>query len=179
MLILGLDPGITGAATVFGHPAPGRRPTIVDVFDIPTVGDGPSKRPDICALADWLKSWEITAAYVERAMAMPGGSDDENEGRRKMGSASAFNYGRTFGLQLAPLILSRIPINLTMPAVWKKRFNLSGPNKRDSLDVIIELCPEAAPFFERKKDHNRAESALMAIYGAERHDMISLTPRAA
>lgn len=169
--VLGVDPGSSsGAAAIFGYDGARRgTPRIIGVADIPTKGDGASKRIDVLSFQDWIMRHDPQVAYIENAMAMP-----DHMGR-SMGTATTARYMRAVGAIEATVALCGVDIVLTMPAQWKRRMTLSGPNKADSLTLIRSMYPEAVEsWFKLQKHHNRAEAALLSIYGASRCDMIEL-----
>ena len=57
----------------------------------------------------------------------------------------------------------RMPVMLISPQVWKKHFGLKS-DKKASLEVARRLYPQCSAI-SRAKDHNRAESLLLAQYG--------------
>ena len=71
----------------------------------------------------------------------------------------------------------QIPIWLITPGKWKIEVGLSAPpgyltksqqasyRKSAAIDLAKELFPAAVEDFARKRDHNRAEAALLAYWG--------------
>ena len=173
--VLGLDPGLASAtATVFGYADGKKSPEILGILDIPTKGEGPAKRIDGQQFFDWLEKMEPGIAYIENASTMPSIPDKFGQ-RRGMGVASAGRYMRAAGSLETVVDLFGIDTVLVHPVVWKRALGLIGENKTSSLALIRGLYPECADkWFKRQKDHNRAESTLIAIYGALRCDLITL-----
>jgi hypothetical protein len=173
--VLGLDPGLsTATASVFGYADCAKIPEILGVLDIPTRGDGTAKRIDVQALYDWLEKMDPSIGYIEAASAMPSFPDKKGK-RRGMGIASSGRYLRAAGALEATVELFGIDVVLVQPRTWKAALGLSGPNKRDSLDLIRSLYPDMADvWFKRQRDNHRAESCLLSIFGAARCDIISL-----
>ena len=64
----------------------------------------------------------------------------------------------------------RMPCRLVPPSVWKPALKipvtLQNPKEPARLRAL-ELWPDRADMFTRKKDHNRAESLLIARYWDE------------
>ena len=58
-----------------------------------------------------------------------------------------------------------IPTHMVTPGRWKKHFRLDA-DKEKARALAIRLWP-SSEHFERKKDHGRAEAALIARFGAE------------
>ena len=173
--ILGVDPGLASAtASVFGYREGSSSPEILAVFDIPTKGEDAAKRIDACAFGNWIDRMEPDICYMENANTMPS-LPDKNGFRRGMGVASAGRYMRAAGALEATVDLCGLDIVFVQPVTWKRALGLIGENKGGSLELIRGLYPGCADkWFKRQKDHNRAESALIAIYGASRTDIISL-----
>jgi len=49
------------------------------------------------------------------------------------------------------------------PSVWKKFHHLPGKDKEAARQRALQLFPGAHALFSRKKDHQRAEAALIAL----------------
>ena len=151
--ILGLDPGVSGAVAFIHTEAPDR----VAVYDMP-VADG---EVDPHELARLIGIHAPRLAYVERVNAMPGG------GTRKMGATSAFNFGGAYAAARTVVALSGTPMVPVTPGAWKKAAGLVGgpEGKEQARAMALRLFPECADSFRRKKDHGRAEAALIALHG--------------
>lgn len=154
-LTLAIDPGTSGAVALLD----GRE--LIDVWDIPVieVTRGKSKRKEISAqlLAEELKEFAGKASViVERVHAMP-----------RQGVTSVFGFGRSFGVIEGVIAGLEMPIQYVSPAEWKKHFRL-GREKEDSRAMAIQVWPQMAKHFARKKDADRAEAALIGLFGSER-----------
>ena len=77
------------------------------------------------------------------------------------GVASTFQFGRAVGVITAVCELTRYPLHMVRPQVWKKHFHLTS-DKDEALDIARMLWPEAP--LKRKKDINIAEALLIAEY---------------
>lgn len=154
-MILGIDPGQTGALAIY-NPKHGR----VTVADIPTLALTVNKSVkhiiDLAAIKEWLCTHEILINHVvmEKPTAMP-----------KQGITSAFNFGWTNG-GLTGVIVGALAVRLTLipPATWKRAMKLTDDKDACRLRAS-QLFPEDAPKWQRKKDDGRAEAALLAYYG--------------
>ena len=142
--ICGIDPGVTGGIAFV-------RGGEVIAIDIPSA-DG---EIDIGAVIDQLKLFNPTVAFIERASARPG-----------QGVSSTFNFGAAYGALKACVAAHGVPVHLVSPAKWKKHFGLDS-DKEKSRALAIRLWPRSEAF-RRKKDHGRAEAALIARYGEAR-----------
>lgn len=144
--ILGIDPGASGALS-FYFPS---RPELIAAEDVPLVaGD-----IDGAQLARRIVQMAPTMAVIERVGAMP-----------KQGVSSTFKFGTAYGVVLGVVAALAVPTHLVTPAVWKKHFRLDA-DKEKARALAIRFWP-ASRHFERKKDHGRAEAALIARWAAE------------
>ncbi len=177
MIVAGIDPGLTGAVAFLtgrGRNFPG-----LEVFDIPVLEDDNERRQVDCRkLQALLREMRADVCYFELTWAIP---RNPFKGGRKMEGQGIVAAGRTqrcHGMIEAVTRLEIEKIIMVTPQVWKKRMSLVGgaDAKNDSRDMIASFFPEALRFFLRKKDHNRAEAALIALYGAERQGMLDLIP---
>jgi len=144
---LGVDPGVSGALAFYYTEAPSR----VAAEDMP-VADGDV---DAVTLAKRIAIMSPDIAIVEHVHAMPG-----------QGVSSTFKFGRAFGTAIGVLGALKVPTVFVAPARWKKHFRLSSDKER-SRELAIRLFPACAESFARKRDHGRAEAALLARWGAE------------
>lgn len=172
MLFGGIDPGTTGAIA-FYDPSTG----FLEALDIPTfeivVNRKKRARIDIpstlAALSDHGDD-QVALVVLEGVHARLGDN-----------AATAFGLGEAFGTLRACLAASSLPYELVTPQAWKKAFGLhgktaTGADGRTSTGegdnaraLACQMFPASAAMFSRKKDHNRAEAALMALYAYRRH----------
>jgi crossover junction endodeoxyribonuclease RuvC len=155
MIVAGVDPGIRGGLAIVVV-EDGAAPRLLAAIDVPVIGTGAKERVDAIAIRDWLAAHKPQHAYIERAQAMP-----------KQGSSSGFKYGRAVGAIEAALALSGIPLTIVEPSIWKKFHHLRGKDKEGSRQRALQLFPEAHALLARKLDHQRAEAALLALYGSQ------------
>ena len=146
MIVLGIDPGVSGAWAVYDT-------TTATIFaaDAPTVG----KDLDAATFADEIRKWAPDAAVIERVGSMPG-----------QGVASTFKFGCAYGMAQGVIAAHAIPVTFVAPSKWKRHFGLSA-DKEESRARALQLWPSRSDLFQRKKDHGRAEAALLAKYYAE------------
>ena len=152
-IILGFDPGQTGAVAAFD----GER--IEAVIDMPTMtrlhGKGNQVDPYALttALIDLCAGREATAV-LEAVSAMPG-----------QGVSSTFHFGESVGVVLGVLGALQMPIRMVTPAKWKKAAGLLGRDKDAARTLAIQLHPEVADQLTRKKDTGRADAVCIARFG--------------
>ena len=154
MKFLGVDPGIRGGLAIVSIDANGVAPLLVDAIDIPVAGVGAKERVDVLALRTWIEQHAPQHALIERAQAMP-----------KQGASSGFKYGRAIGAIEAVIACCEIPLTIIEPTAWKKFHQLRGGDKEAGRQRALQLFPAAHALLARKKDHGRAEAALIALYG--------------
>jgi hypothetical protein len=144
--ILGIDPGLSGAIAFFFPAAPDR----VAAEDMPVVAG----EVDAATLAARILQMGPAFAVVERVASMP-----------KQGVASTFKFGASYGAVRGVLTALQIRTHLVAPALWKKHFKLDS-DKEKARALALRLFAASPEHFSRKKDHGRAEAALLAVYGA-------------
>jgi hypothetical protein len=200
MLLLGVDPGLSGALALFDPTRPWRdKPYRLEVFDMPTCGEEGDRRVDAKALYLWLDPQERSVEYaiIERVMAMPSqrvAQSGENEGERvRMPAYMAMKFGEAVATVRTVIICRDVAYARVVPVGWKKEAGLAKPRrprgsprvppepasvvKNRSRLKAIEVFPEYEHLFQRKRDENRAESALIARYGAVKLGLVpSLDP---
>lgn len=148
VVILGLDPGLSGAYA-FYWPAQ----DLVAAEDTPTANGA----VDAANLAAAIALMRPSAAMIEMVGAMP-----------KQGLSSTFKFGVAYGVALGIVAAQQIPVHLVTPAKWKRHFALPA-DKEASRMRALRMWPAQAELFRRKKDHGRAEAALLARYFHEIH----------
>ena len=155
MLIIGIDPGISGSICFFED---GK---IIEAFDMPTMGDGKKNKRqvngaqiynEILKRIDKNQKKEIRV-IIEQVSAMPG-----------QGVTSMFNFGQSFGILKGICSAMQLPIHFIRPTKWKKYFNLINTSKDASRSRAIEIFPKVSDKLKRKKDSNKADAILIASY---------------
>ena len=153
MIIIGIDPGINGAISIIEDKK------VLEVYDTPTMIDGKKNKKQINGahvtniIKEILNSGKEVIVVVEHVNAMPG-----------QGVTSMFNFGQSFGVIKGICAALSIPIYFVRPLKWKKHFNLIKTNKDASRTKVIEVYPEISSKLHRKKDSNRADAILIALY---------------
>ena len=142
--IMGCDPGASGSFA-FLYPS---RPELIAVYDAPVVG----KEINASALYDLIQQHRPQLAIIESVHAFKG-----------QGVSSSFVFGQAFGTAIGVIGASKIPLVRVSPQRWKKYFGLDA-DKEKARALAISKWP-ASEHFRRKMDHNRAEAALLALYG--------------
>ena len=155
MLIIGIDPGISGAICFFENGE------IKDVIDMPSMAEGKKNKKQING-SQLFNELEIRvkdlqkkniAVVVERVSAMPG-----------QGVTSMFNFGQSYGVIKGICSAMQLPIYFISPSKWKKYFNLIKTSKDASRAKVIEIFPYISSKLQRKKDSNKAEAILIASF---------------
>jgi crossover junction endodeoxyribonuclease RuvC len=155
MLIIGIDPGISGSICFF---LDGK---IIDVVEMPTMAEGKKNKKQVNGSQIFN---EITArikkidkddirVIIEQVSAMPG-----------QGVTSMFNFGQSFGILKGICSAMKLPMYFVRPAKWKKYFNLINSEKDASRTKAIEIFPYFSDHLSRKKDSNKADAILLASF---------------
>ena len=160
MLIIAIDPGINGAICFFEDGE------VKDVIEVPTMAEGKKNKRQVNGrqmfneLTLRIKGYneKNINVVVEQVSAMPG-----------QGVTSMFNFGQSFGVIKGICAALNLPIYFVRPAKWKKHFNLIKTNKDASRTKVIEVYPEISSKLHRKKDSNRADAILIALYFNDTH----------
>lgn len=147
-LILGIDPGLSGAFAILEENG-----QLIDAGDLPLIGTKAQCRIDAANFATLVRRLPLRCAVVEQVNAMPG-----------QGVSSMFRFGQSLGTVVGVLAACSIPIVWVTPAKWKNASGLSS-DKEHSRQRAIETWPSHSSLFARKKDHGRAEAALIALWG--------------
>ena len=151
MKVIGVDPGMSGAVAIFDDVF-----HVIEVTDIPVViGKNRKKHINDVLLYDWIltrRPYDI--AVVENVSARPG-----------QGVTSMFRFGYATGLIMGMIIaLEPKTLHQPSPRAWKQDMKLSR-DKDMSRHMASRLFPKQARLFELKKHADRAEAALLAVWG--------------
>jgi len=152
MKILGIDPGAVSGGLAIIKINDGAALQLVDAIDLPTVGVKARQRIDVLALRTWIQQHKPDYAVIERGQALP-----------RQGASSGFKFGRGCGALEATIQLLEIPMTIVEASMWKKFHQLRGGHKEAGRQRALQLFPAAHALLARKKDHGRAEAALIAL----------------
>jgi hypothetical protein len=142
--ILGIDPGLTGGISLLCGDE-------IESHDIPVVGGEINIDEVLRIIRD---ANPVDMGVVEVASSRPG-----------QGISSTFKYGQAYGALQACVVACWVPLHRVTPAVWKRHFKLDT-DKEKARALAIRFWPGCG-YFNRKKDHGRAEASLIARYGLE------------
>ena len=155
MLIIGIDPGISGAICFFEN---GK---IIDVVEMPTMTEGKKNKKQVNGSQIYNEiskrinkvDVENIRVVIEQVSAMPG-----------QGVTSMFNFGQSFGILKGICSAMQLPMFFVRPAKWKKYFSLINSEKDASRTRAIEMFPYFSSHLSRKKDSNKADAILIANF---------------
>lgn len=147
-MVIGFDPGLCGGIAVLDAAG-----GLVLCGDLPVIGEGAQRRLDAANLAAMIRPHAADAvAVIEQVHAMPG-----------QGVSSMFRFGQAVGTLAGVVGALQVRTVWVPPQRWKKPMGLDA-NAEKSRAMAIETWPDSAGRFARKKDHNRAEAALIALW---------------
>ena len=155
MLIIAIDPGISGSICFFED---GK---ILDVVEMPTMTEGKKNKRQVNGAQIYneiytrIKDLEKKniKIVIEQVSAMPG-----------QGVTSMFNFGQSFGILKGICSAMHLPVYYVRPAKWKKYFNLINSEKDASRTRAIEIFPYFSSRLSKKKDNNKADAILIASF---------------
>ena len=155
MLIIGIDPGISGSICFFEN---GK---IIDVVEMPTMTEGKKNKRQVNGAQVYneiLKRINKSEKHnvrvvIEQVSAMPG-----------QGVTSMFNFGQSFGILKGICSAMQLPLYFVRPTKWKKYFGLINSEKDASRTKAIEMFPYFSSNLSKKKDSNKAYAILIASF---------------
>ena len=155
MIIIGIDPGISGSICFLED---GK---IIDVIEMPTMAEGKKNKRQVNGsqiFNEILKrinknDQQNTKVVIEQVSAMPG-----------QGVTSMFNFGQSFGILKGICSAMQLPMYFVRPAKWKKYFNLINSEKDASRTRAIEIFPYYSSYLSKKKDSNKSDAILIASF---------------
>jgi len=155
MIIIGIDPGLSGSICFFEN---GK---ILDVVEMPTMIEGKKNKKqvngsqiynEILKRISHLDKSDVKVV-IEQVSAMPG-----------QGVTSMFNFGQSFGILKGICSAMQLPVYFVRPAKWKKYFNLINSEKDASRTRAIEIFPYFSSQLSKKKDSNKADAILISSF---------------
>ena len=155
MLIIGIDPGLSGSICFLEN---GK---IADVIEMPVMAEGKKNKRqvngdqlynEISTKINQKKKHDIRV-IIEQVSAMPG-----------QGVTSMFNFGQSFGILKGICSAMQLPMYFVRPAKWKKYFGLINSEKDASRTKAIEIFPYFSTNLSKKKDSNKADAILIASF---------------
>ena len=159
MLIISIDPGISGSICFFED---GK---ILDVIEMPVMTEGKKNKKQVNGAQIYNefskrinKKDDEIRVVIEQVSAMPG-----------QGVTSMFNFGQSYGILKGICSAMQLPMFFVRPAKWKKYFNLINSQKDASRTRAIEIFPYFSTQLSKKKDSNKADAILIASFYYETH----------
>ena len=142
MLVIGIDPGISGSICFLNDGE------ILDVIEMPTMTDGKKNKKQVNGsqifneISKRINNVDVkeVRVVIEQVSAMPG-----------QGVTSMFNFGQTFGILKGICSAMQLSMYFVRPAKWKKYFNLINSEKDASRTRVIEIFPYISSQLSKKK----------------------------
>jgi hypothetical protein len=173
--ILGIDPGIKGAAALFcGSPA---TPTVDNgLFDLPTLGEGNQKELDYAEIRNRIWGLKPDVVFIEQVNAFLPRRKNEETGEVEIdpwGATSMFRFAGSYYALRAVVTCLDLPLRTLTPGSWKTGLGLRGKQKGGGTDdsarqMVLQRYPAVAPFLKFKLHQHRAEAFLIAVYGSRK-----------
>tara|TARA_B100001029_G_scaffold156881_1_gene142583 strand:+ start:1556 stop:2050 length:495 start_codon:yes stop_codon:yes gene_type:complete len=155
MLIIAIDPGISGAICFFENGE------VKEIIEMPTMADGKKNKKQVNGtqiyneISKRIKNLSKKDIFVviEQVSAMPG-----------QGVTSMFNFGQSFGVLKGICSAMQLSTYFIRPVKWKKYFGLIKTEKDASRTKVIEIFPYISTNLSKKKDANKADAILIASF---------------
>ena len=162
MLIIGIDPGISGSICFF------KDGNIIDVVEMPTMAEGKKNKRQVNGAQIFNEiskrinkvDKQNIRVVIEQVSAMPG-----------QGVTSMFNFGQSFGILKGICSAMQLSMYFVRPAKWKKYFGLIKSEKDASRTKAIEMFPYFSSQLSKKKDSNKADAILIASFYYETYKL--------
>ncbi len=162
MLIIAIDPGISGSLCFFED---GK---IIDLIEMPNMAEGKKNKKQVNGAQIYneillkIKNYEKKdiKVVIEQVSAMPG-----------QGVTSMFNFGQSLGVLKGICSAMQLPMYFVRPVKWKRYFNLINSEKDASRTKAIQIFPYISERLSRKKDSNKADAILIASFFFETYQL--------
>lgn len=160
MIVVGIDLGVTGAVSAVDS----RGSSVI--HDLPIVQDDSGKRLDapsfIRMLRTLIPAAESGCVVTENVHVM------RVAGRAMAHSTETTLVGLRYAVHAA-CDIARIRMHFVSPQAWKAHYGIKGDKTGAAARQIAQtLYPMRSDELKRVKDHNRAESLLIAHYGKDK-----------
>ena len=156
MLILGVDPGATGAIALYDTDVE----RVTKIWDMPTktIKVGSKERSHVSPHGVYDLFWESGATHIaiEQVGGMPGQS-----------GAASFVFGAGYGILWGVAAALGMEIDNPSPMLWKAKMRVPR-EKHLAASRATEIIPYFRDAWKLKGRADRAEAALIAVY-ARRH----------
>lgn len=163
-LILGVDPGISGALAFLDPTQPLESPQAAIIIDMPTLR---AKRGKNAMDVDTKRVLEAIGFAVGMNGDIRLAAVELVHSRPKQ--TGMFAFGMNFGRVLGCLETLGVQIHYAAPTKWKQRLGLRGEDKNQSVALAAQLFPGLAKQLYGPRGgglDGRAEALLLAFYGA-------------
>ena len=153
MILIGIDPGLSGAIAILEDKK------VLNLHEMPVMAEGKKNKKQLnsAQLVNLIKEYandsDEVAVIVEQVNAMPG-----------QGVTSMFNFGQTFGAIKGICAALKLPIFFVRPSKWKKHFELINSSKDSSRTKAIEMYPKLSNQLSKKYDVNESDAILIARF---------------
>jgi crossover junction endodeoxyribonuclease RuvC len=150
-MLLGIDPGISGAIAVLDL----ETLDLIDGFVLPS-GDGRINVADLLDHLDDLAPLPIGQVVIENVHSMP-----------RQGVSTTFTFGRAFGTIEGVMLARRVPVDYIAPHVWKKKLSMPKDDKDGPRQWARRRWPQSDLFGTKVRGQAIADAAALAVAWAQ------------
>lgn len=161
-MIIGIDPGASGALALVEKPA-----HIVGVWDMPIKKEKARKRVDafeLRSLFDYIVSlYEPKGCVIEKV-----------GGRPAQSASASFVFGVGYGMLIMLCAEHELRLDYVEPGIWKRAMRCPA-DKAEAVGRADEIFPSYRELFRNGKHRgkdvlrpDRAEAAMLALWGLEK-----------
>lgn len=161
-IIIGIDPGLTGAFAVIDHHNKPRAICDLPTMPIPEAGPKATIKREIDVrelyrmIYDLVPADESCIAVMEHATSVGA----------QTGEMAKLSLAATKASIMAVLRLQGHDVRRIAPVTWKRHFRIDSEKK--SALIVARSMFMNPPELKRALDHNRAEALLIATFGKAR-----------
>lgn len=148
-LLLGIDPGMSGAVAVL-KPNPAGF-TLIGGYQLPS-GDGRIVVADLIDRLDELSPLDVGQVVIESVHSMP-----------RQGVSTTFTFGRAYGTLEGVIQARRWPLAHIPPSQWKKKLSLPKADKDGARQWARRQWPESDLFETKLRGQAIGDAAALAV----------------
>lgn len=157
--VLGIDPGLSGGLALYDIKSGN-----LQTFEMPVIAAG--KKSKSGKLKNIIDESELARFIDEHSKSIAKVVMEEVWSRPGQSSVAMFNFGMGFGIVKGIVAANFLPVEFVTASTWKKKLRV-GADKQQSRLRATEIFPRESSQWNKAKWDGKAESAMIAYYGAK------------